>query len=202
MANTSIVKGFTLVGHLSGSPINARIRKYVIPAGDATATFIGDAVKSGGTAVVMKNGEVLNTVIQAAAGDAIRGVVVGFDPIQDVAVGSENLNRLHRPASVQMVAMVCDDPDAIFEIQEDAVGATTALVDMGENADIIVGSGSTATGLSGMQLDSSTHITATAQLRILQFVSRIDNTAASANAKLLVRINEHELGQGLLGVGV
>jgi hypothetical protein len=28
-----------------------------------------------------------------------------------------------------MYLLVCDDPDAIFEIQEDAVGAALALVD-------------------------------------------------------------------------
>jgi hypothetical protein len=50
---------------------------------------------------------------------------------------------------------------------------------------LVVGSGSTATGLSGMQLDSSDHKTATAQLRILGFVNRVDNTPASANAKVI-----------------
>jgi hypothetical protein len=192
MANTSLVRGLKVVGHIYGSDYSARVRKYIVPSGDATALFIGDAVKSGGTAVALGD-EVLTTVIQAAAGDTLRGVVVGIDPIEGVAVGSENLNRLHRPASTQMVVHVCDDPNAIFEIQEDAVGATTALVDVGENADLIVGAGSTTTGLSGMQLDSSDHKTATAQLRILGFAPIIGNQAAVANAKLLVMINEHEL---------
>ncbi len=192
MANVNSPFGLRLVGHMSGAPYSAKVNRYVHVSGDSVAVFIGDVVKSGGTSLVMGNGEVLPTIAQAAAGDLPRGVVVGIDPISSVAVGSENLNRSHCPASTQMVLMVCDDPDAIFEVQEDAVGATTALIDIGENADIVVGSGSTVTGMSAMQLDSSTHNTTSAQLRILGFVNSKDNTPASANAKLLVKFNEHE----------
>jgi hypothetical protein len=189
MANVDKVRGAKLIGTSRGGPHTARVRTYVIPASDGTAVFLGDFVKSGGSA----DASGLATVIQAAAGDALRGVVVGVNPIKGVAIGSENLNRNYRPANVKMHVLVCDDPDAIFEIQEDAVGATTALDDVGENADITVAAGSTATGLSGMELDSSDHKTTTAQLRILGFVESPDNTPASANAKLLVKINEHEL---------
>lgn len=193
MTNTSAVRGARVVGMVSGGPFNGSVRRYALPSGDSTATFIGDFVKSGGTALTISTGETLPTITQAAAGDTLRGVVIGFDPIAGVAVGSENLNRLYRPASTQMVAWVCDDQNALLEIQEDAVGGAIALVDIGENADIVVAAGSTATGMSGMQLDSSTHTTSSAQLRMINFVNRPDNTPASANAKLLVKINEHEL---------
>lgn len=188
--NVSKVRGAVLVGTSRGGPHTARIRMYCVPSSDSTALFLGDFVKSGGSA---DSATGIPTVIQAAAGDTLRGFVVGVNPIKGVAVGSENLNRNYRPASTRMFVLVCDDPDALIEIQEDAVGGATALNDVGENADIVVGSGSTATGLSGMQLDSSDHKTATAQLRILGFVERVDNTPATANAKLLVKINEHEL---------
>jgi hypothetical protein len=190
MANVDKVFGLRLVGTSRGGPHTARIRTYFVPASDNTAIFIGDAVKSAGSA---DSATGCPTIAQAAAGNTLRGVVVGVNPIKGVAVGSENLNRNYRPASTAMYLLVCDDPDAIFEIQEDADGGALALADVGENADIVVGSGSTATGLSGMELDSSDHKTATAQLRILNFVNRVDNTFASANAKVLVKINEHEL---------
>lgn len=186
MANTSVVNGFKVVGSLRGGV--PQVRKYIVPAADGTALFVGDAVKTYGTADATTG---LSTVIQAAAGDALRGVVVGFEPISTAQ--SLTLEALYRPASVRQVALICDDPFAMFEIQEDAGGATTALVDVGENADIVVGSGNTVTGASGMQLDSSDHKTATAQLRILGFIQREGNEPAVANAKLLVRINEHEL---------
>lgn len=180
--NVSRVSGARPVKHLSGSPYNGQCNKYYVPSSDGTAIFIGDFVKSGGTT----DADGVPTVAQAAAGDALRGVVVGIIP--DTAD-----SLIYRAASTARYLLVADDPDLIFEIQEDAVGAPTALVDVGENADITVAAGSTTTGTSGMQLDSSDHKTATAQLRILGFVQRADNVPAVANAKLLVRINEHEL---------
>ena len=63
---------------------------------------------------------------------------------------------------------------------------------VGNNADVVVGSGSTTTGSSGMELDSSDVKTATAQLRILQLVQREDN-AVGDNANWEVMINEHRL---------
>lgn len=182
MANVSRVCGARPVKHLSGSPYNGQCNLYYCPSTDGTAIFMGDFVKSGGTTDA--NG--VPTIAQAAAGDALRGVVVGIVP--DTADST-----IYRVASTARYLLVADDPDLIFEIQEDAVGAATALVDIGENADITVAAGNTSTGTSGMQLDSSDHKTATAQLRMLGFVQSPTNEPGVANAKLLVRINEHEL---------
>ena len=179
MANTSIVNGLTPVKHLDGSPWNGATRRYAILAADGTATFIGDAVKHAGTADA--NG--VPAVVQAAAGDTILGVVVGFE------VNPDNLTQLHRLASTLRYALVCDAPDVIYEIQEDNT-ATFAITMIGENADLVVAAGSTVTGLSGMQLNTTTHVATTAQLRILGVVQSPDN-AVSANAKLEVLINEH-----------
>lgn len=195
MANSNFVFGLRPVGSLISTGL-MKPRRYFVPASDATAIFVGDAVKSAGSADASTG---LPTVAQAAAGDTIRGVVVGVDQVDGVAIASTVLSRVHRPASTAMYLIVCDDPNAIFEVQEDAVGGTIALVDAGENADIVVGSGNATTGLSGMQLDSSTHTTGSAQLRILGWVQRPDNEVAVANAKLLVTINEHEL-KGTAGV--
>lgn len=189
MANTSNVLGLKPVGTLTGTN-TGRVRRYYIPSTDSTAVFVGDAVKSAGSSDAIEG---VPTVAQAAAGDTLRGVVVGIDPVDGVAANSIQLGINYRPASTAMYVLVNDDPNTIYEVQEDAVGATTALIDVGENADIVVGAGDTVTGASGMQLDSSDHKTATAQLRILGFARRCDNEPASANAKLLVIINEHEL---------
>jgi hypothetical protein len=157
--------------------------------------YVGDPVKSGGTAgaagvtVYGQNCEGMATVATAAAGDTLRGVVVGFSPLQS------NLETLHRAASTARLAYVVDSPDVVFEVQEDAVGAAIAAIDIGENADIIYAAGSAVTGRSGVMLDSSDHKTATAQLRMLGFVQRPDNAiglSTSDKAKLLVVINEHE----------
>lgn len=188
--NRDTIFGLKAVDHALSPGTTGRVRKYVVPAADGTALFIGDAVKTYGTADATTG---LSTVIQAAAGDAIRGVVVGFDPVDGVTIANTNLSRTYRLASTRMVVHVNDDPYTIFEIQEDGEVATLALADMGENADLIVAAGSTSTGLSGMELDSSTHNTTSAQLRTIDFVQRPDNVPASQWAKVRVIINEHEL---------
>ena len=181
MANVDRVNGLRPVRHLDGSPYNGAANTYFIPASDNTAVFIGDAVKSAGSA----DADGVATVAQAAAGEAIRGVVVGVKPVTAES-------PIYREASTARYVMVADAPDLVFEVQEDAVGGALAATDVGNNADLVVGSGSTATGRSGMELDSSTKATSTAQLRIIGFAQRPDNEIGD-NAKVLVTINEHEL---------
>lgn len=181
MANTDAPRGLRPVRHSNGSPYNGAVNRYYVPSSDGTAIFIGDAVKSAGSADA--NG--VASVAQAAAGDAIRGVVVGVEPVTDESL-------IYRAASTERYLLVADAPDLIFEIQEDSVGGALAVTAIGNNADLVVAAGSTFTGLSGMELDSSTATTSTAQLRILGLVQRPDNEVGS-NAKLEVMINEHEL---------
>lgn len=198
MANTSRPNGFRFVGMADGASPNGAINMYLCPSADGTAIFVGDAVKSGGTAGaagVFVNGqdmEGIPTIAQAAATDVLRGVVVGFLPLQS------DLTVLHRVASTNRVALVCDAPNALFEAQEDGLGAALVAADIGENVDLIVNAGSTVTGQSGMLLDSSTHATTSAQFRIMGLLKRVDNVlgtglAGSSFAKFLVMINKHEL---------
>ena len=201
MANVDAPSGFRPVRHLDGRSWNGSTRMYLVPSADSTALFVGDAVKPGGTAGAagtVVNGidvEGMNTVIQAAATNTnIVGVVVGFLPDPD------NLMRKHRAASTNRIALVCDDPTVIYEVQEDSVTNTIIGDDIGENADIIVGTGNTTTGMSAMELDSSSHTAATATLRIMGLVKRPgnnigDNATSSSstytNARFEVFFNEH-----------
>lgn len=182
MANVDRPSGLRPVKHLDGSPYNGAANLYFIPSTDSTAVFLGDAVKSAGSA----DADGVATVAQAAAGDAVRGVVVGFQPDPD------NLSSLYRAASTDRYVWVADAPDIVCEVQEDSVGGALAATEVGNNADIVVGTGSTTTGTSAMELDSSTAGTTAAQLRILGLVQREDNEIGT-NAKLLVAFNEHEL---------
>ncbi len=191
MANADIVRGAFPVGQLDGSPFTGKVNMYLVPSGDGTAMFIGDFVKRGGstgaagTVVAGQDVEGMPTVIQAAATDTLLvGVVVGFLP------DPTNLSLRHRLVSTNRIALVADSPNTIFEIQEDSVGGALTADEVGENADITVAAGNTTTGLSGMELDSSDHKTATAQLRILSLAKRADN-AIGTNAKWNVVINEH-----------
>lgn len=199
MANTSRVRGLRPVQNMQAD-YQGPLEAVLIPSTDATPVFIGDAVKSSGTAGaagVVVNGldcEGMVTVIQAAAGDPIRGVVVGFLPKQT------DLTVLHREASTNRIALIVSAPETIFEIEANGVGV--AAVDIAGNADLTVGSGSTTTGTSAMALDSSTvSTTLTRQLRIIGIAKRADNAIGTAD-KVLVLINRHELYSPAGRVGI
>jgi hypothetical protein len=157
MANADTPSGLNLVGHRSGSSFNARVRPYYIPATYGTAVFVGDAVTKTGTAnttpvtavgIGTLDVATLPEVNKTAVGDgnAITGVVVGFAP-------STRDSLVYGAASTERVALVCDDPDAEFEIQADGAIAATQI---GLNAVLIAThAGSTATGQSGLELDTT-----------------------------------------------
>jgi hypothetical protein len=182
MANVDAKFGARLVGHLYGSPFTARVRSYTVPASDGTALFVGDFVKITGTASAGSDGIVRQEVIQAAATNTLVGIVIGF------SFDTSYQNQIYRTLSTLRTAYVCDDPNALFEIQSDGV---VDAGDIGSNADIVVAAGSTVTGISGMELEESSVTAATAQLRILDLAPRADN-AVGANGNLICMINEHQ----------
>jgi len=187
MPNTNAPSGFRPVRYASGTDYQGGGNIYHVPASDATALFIGDPVVLAGSADA--NG--VATVAKSTVGGRVTGVVVGFVP-------SPAFTTMYRPASVAAYAIVADDPNLIFEVQEDAVGGALAAADVGLNADMILGAGVTATGMSGTQLDTSTKATtATLGWRIEGFVQRADNEIG-ANAKVLVR-NNLPTGTGAAG---
>lgn len=200
MANVSDIRGAVLVGHVTGSADNARIRTYYVPATDGTALYIGDFVKLAGG--VTTDGKT-PVVTAAAATNAMVGVVMGVDPVKGIAMSTTpDLSKQYRPASTAMYLRVCDDPDALFMIQEDGVGGTIAAADGTKNASIIVAAGSTTSGFSGTMLDSSTVATgATLELKLLGIQDTASN-ALGANCKWLVKINNHQLATSTGTAGV
>lgn len=189
MSNCDRISGFKPVKHLNGNPWNGKARMYYIPATDGTAMFIGDAVKSAGSADASGK---YPTVAQAAAGNAIRGVVVGFCDQPYVALDTTNLDRAYRPADTAMYCLVVDDPDVIFEVQEDNDGNDMTADMVGLSTDIAVGSGDTSSGKSGMELDSSDTATGAGQCKILGVSNKEDN-ALGTYCKWDVLIIEHEM---------
>jgi len=190
MANQDSPSGLKPVKHLNGNPWNGVANMYSIPVGNAAAIFIGDAVVSEGSADA--TGKYPSIAGYVSGGGNLRGVVIGFSDQPFMAFDTSDLDRKYCPATTAMYALVVDDPDVIFEIQENNAGGDLAATEVGGNADIAVTAGNTASGISGMELDSSGTGTGTAQLRILAVVNRDDN-ALGTNCKFLVRINEHEL---------
>lgn len=184
MSNADRVNGARPIRHLDGSPYNGAVTRYVLLAAQAGNVFVGDFVKTSGTA----DADGVPAIAAAAATNPIRGVVVGFEPEKGVA-----LELSYRIASTLRYALVADAPDLIFEIQEDN-SATLAITDVGQNFDIVVAAGNTSTGSSGMEMDTSSASGTDGQLRLMGLVQRPDNELA-ANAKVEVMINEHEFKQ-------
>lgn len=211
MANVNAPFGLRPVMHKDGSPYNGSVTPYYIQSDYATALYVGDPVVKTGTsntaAVKVPGGGnfgigTLPSINKTAAGDvdgmtkAITGVIVSFSPL------ATDLTKNYNPASTARVAYVCDDPDVIFEIQAD--GAVPAA-SMGLNAVLIyTQSGSTTTGLSGAELDTTSDAPAadaSNQLTILRAVNREDNDTTLTRARVLVRINAHTEAPGYTAAG-
>jgi hypothetical protein len=192
MANADFARGLVPVRNAHGSPYNCALRAYTARSDYAQALFIGDPVTHSGLADANgRPGCVLST---AGATNQITGVIVGFEDPASLLLG-------YGAASTQRTVLVCDDPDQLFEIQEDAAGATTALADIGLNVDLVAAAGSTTTRTSGWMADSSTKAAgATLQLKIIGFQERADVEPAVAKSKLLVKINLHSMAPATAGL--
>jgi hypothetical protein len=99
----------------------------------------------------------------------------------------------------KIIADVIDDPNQLFIIQVDESVAQTQV---GMNADVVGTGGSTTTGVSTMELDSSTiDKTAALNLKIVGLWDVPGNTFGT-NAVVVVKINEHLYGSaGVAGQG-
>lgn len=209
MANTSKIRGFLPMKHVNGSPYNGQSNIYYVPASDGTALFVGDPVKLAADA----NAQGIQQVTKATAGAAVLGVVVGvintkLDPVAgNMSGGSIALDTpVYRPASTGQYVLVCDSPDVIYEV-EAVTGSNAsysfAVADVGLNADLATVAGSTTTGTSAAALNMATALsTATLQWKILGVVQRPDNEITGAATKVLVKINNAQLGAGTGTAGV
>jgi len=181
MANVDSIFGARLVNSVGGY-VPQTMTCIVTAAVDATTDiFLGDFVTSQGTSSLSGDLDIyLTSVAQAAASDKILGFVTGVQPSRTYE------NQIYRTQATERVLTVCVDPYALFEIQ---CSGTFAVTDFGNNANITVGTGSTVTGLSGMELDQSTITTTeTLPLKIIGMIPRADNEMG-AHAKLLCMMN-------------
>lgn len=202
MPNDNRPSGFTPRQYLNGSAWNGQARLYSIAAAYGTALYIGDPVISSGTA----DSRGVPGVILGAATGALRGVIVGLGRAPGGLFNPSNLDSTFRPGAAQTTdwyAAVADDPNILFEIQEEFNGTALAATDIGLNTIPVIAAGNGFN--SGWQLRSATGATpattATLQLRLMGLIQRPGNEFG-AYAKHLVQINVHELGHGTGAAGV
>lgn len=212
MANTSKINGFRPVKHVTGAPYNGQANIYGVASGDSTALFVGDVVKlaADGNAAGIQY-VTAHAAGVAGTGQPALGVVVGvintkLDPVDGrMSAGSISLDTpVYRPGSVEQYVLVADAPDLIYEVEATAAGSaySFAVADIGQNANIFAGSGSTTTGNSAHSLNMSDKGTAaTLPFKIVGVSKKIDNEVTGNYTKVLVQINNHQFKSvGTVGV--
>lgn len=207
MASVSRINGFRPVKTVTGAAYNGQSNVYFVPASDSTVIMVGDAVKLAGDARAATGAP---TVTRCGATDNAVGIVVGvlFTGVGDLTnvPPVNDLNTpIYRRASTDRYLLVCDDPNVIYEVQyaSTSVAAATITANVGSNGQFTTTAGSTITGASGMQLDSSgLATTATLPLKIVGFPNRPDNIPGDTYFSYLVKLNGSTFSSGTGSTGV
>ena len=184
MANIDKAFGLRAIGNLSATGAQKQYG-YEIADSQAGTIFQGDLV-------ALSAGFI--TKFLPATHTAAVGVFNGCNYI-DPTTGKPTFKNYY-PGSVnitagKIIADVIDDPNQLFLVQCDA-GFVAA--DVGKNADVIGTGGSTTTGISTMELNSSTLATTAAlNLKVVGLYTDVNNEFGT-NAVVVVKINEHVYG--------
>lgn len=199
MANANIPRGLVPYRRTSGEPYNGSANIYYVPASYGSNIFLGDPIHivtatadlSGipGCGVVTQGNGTDSGVDTYYLVGAMVGIVSGGNPVIGITQGDPVYHR----ASTAGYILVADDPDLLYEVQENGnmAGATPvagAVPGPGKNVDLVSGAGSTVTGWSGWQLGSASLSTSALQMRVIRLLEQADN-ALGTNAKWLCRIN-------------
>ena len=184
MANIDKAFGLRPIGNLSATGAQKQYG-YQIADNQAGTIFQGDLV-------ALSAGFI--TRFLPATHTAAVGVFNGCN-YNDPTTGKPTFSNFY-PGSVnitsgQINADVLDDPNQLFLIQCDA-GFVAA--DVGKNADVVGTGGSTTSGISAMELASSTLATTAAlNLKVVGLYNDVNNEFGT-NAVVVVKINEHVYG--------
>ena len=178
---------------LNGSPfINAQNR-YRIAANNSTAIFQGDLVKP------LDSGNISRAI--AGDSDAVVGVFNGCfytDPTTQ-----KPTFKNYYPGAINasdIIAMVIDGPDTVFEIK---ANATFVVTDLFKNYNVTNVTGATQTGISKVTLNvSQSGTTGTFVVQAIDISQDVFNSDVnvSSNVGVLVRINNHFFRQGGTGL--
>jgi hypothetical protein len=197
--------GLSPVKYLGGSDWDGKVNQYYIAAADTNAFYIGDLVRLNQTADATRG---IRGITLGTAGDPAVGVVVaiGTNPEGGPYINPADLTKTFRPsgaAAVPYYVAVVDDPNVIFEIQEDGDGGTIASTDSMDNANIVYAAPATGVLVSGTMVDSSSVAdTSTLNLKLLGLARKYEQGVLNTfglYAKWLCMINNHQYRTGITG---
>ena len=200
MANSDRPSGLSPVQYLNGAPWNGGGRVYCIPDTDDTNAYaIGDPVVLAGGADA--NGVPTITLATAGTGSSVLGPIVSGAGAQVYAgaygVPAESPIVIPATKTRSYYVLVCDDPNVIFDIQEENTGTALTAADVGANGNLVAGANNGY--ISGWELDRTGVSTgATIQLKLLG-LSQVSGNAFGDYARWLVLINNHCYRVGQLG---
>lgn len=194
MANADKATGLTPIGTLSGADYRGYMRRVVFAVGDTVACFIGDRVKLTGT--LDATGKI-PVVAQCALTDAAIGVLQSLEPN---GADEGSLSKIHRLASTARTGFIVVGGDILYSVQEDSVGNDIEITEGNWNAEIVVGTGDTITGISGSEIDSTSAAqTATLAVRLHYVIDSPDN-ALGTNANWAVTLNDYQNDRQQAGI--
>ena len=169
MANTNAPFGFRQYSGTGSAPTYEQVA-MTIASNNTTAVYFGDPVVP------------LNTgyITQASSNSVqIAGIFVGckyLSTSQKRTVWSNYWPGSDASSAVE--AYVVNDPNAKFVAQSDATGV--AFADINANIGFAIGTGNTATGISGAYLDTSTlNTTNTLPFRVVALVQNPPGSAGT-----------------------
>lgn len=182
MANQNSPFGLRPIGPAGGGPYNANLqeRRNGILYSNATAIYTGDLVK-------MQNTGYMAQWTATTAVSQCWGVFRGcryFSNSQQTIVPQKYWPGTDAASGTVLAQFIpaALAPLQYYVIQTDSTGIT--LADIGANADIVVGTGSTLTGFSGSYLDTGTlNTTATLPLRIIDLWANWVTTMAGGGTE-------------------
>lgn len=172
MANTNTPFGFRQYSGTGSAPTYEQVAVQIVY--NASPIFFGDPV------INDANGYV---TVGAAASTEVTGTIAG------IFVGCKYLSTSQKrtvwsnywpgsDASSAVEAYVVNDPNAKFVAQSDATGV--AFADINANIGFAIGTGNSATGISGAYLDTSTlNTTNTLPFRVVALVQNPPGSAGT-----------------------
>jgi hypothetical protein len=190
MANNNAPYGLKPVG-MNGEPWYGQGRMVNFLSSYGSAVYLGDPVVPTGATDAF--GVPVVTLATAGASNTIAGAFLGnCNGPAGSGVTLLQSSSIYRVASVASYAFITDDPNQLFSIQEDSNGGAIAAANAGyANGNLVAGSGgSTSTGLSSWQLQSSSvgASNSTYQVRVIGLDRGPDN-AIGNYARWIVRLN-------------
>jgi len=193
-------------GFIPWGPV-LRAQLYSIVTSNAVAVYRGMLMEAVGTAYLTpKSGYLQGAISEETGAD---GSIIGAV----LAIFDHNMNSVKYLAAsttgngtIAGYALIADDPNQLYLCQEDGDTSSVAAADVGNTFEAIGTTGSTTTGLSLMELDSSSKATtSTLALKLMGF--HPDDTivaaaAAGGHTRCIVKINSAYLGAGAANTGL